>query len=148
MFVALVKLVLLTFSWFAVPAELEADGGEEVPDKLLDVLVEVGVGKQRRQNSQVAAEVAPHCVVWLVDECFHQLQHLDCADHPCTRLEAHKQNKQHLSMHISDRMKNSLWKRCRAESSHQGEEVVLEAESVHGLQAEVSDARQQTLQHD
>lgn len=30
---------------------------------------------------------------------------------------------------------------------HQGEEVVLQAESVHGLQAEVSDARQQTLQH-
>lgn len=31
--------------------------------------------------------------------------------------------------------------------SHQGEEVVLEAEPVHGLQAEVPDARQQTRQH-
>lgn len=30
---------------------------------------------------------------------------------------------------------------------YQGEEVVLQAESVHRLQAEVPDARQQTLQH-
>ena len=30
---------------------------------------------------------------------------------------------------------------------HQGEQVVLQAQSVHRLQAEVSDARQQTLQH-
>lgn len=30
---------------------------------------------------------------------------------------------------------------------HQGEEVILQAEPVHRLQAEVSDARQQTLQH-
>lgn len=31
--------------------------------------------------------------------------------------------------------------------SHQREEVVLEAEPVHRLQAEISDTRQQTLQH-
>lgn len=31
--------------------------------------------------------------------------------------------------------------------SHQGEEVVLQAESVHGRQAEVPDPRQQALQH-
>lgn len=39
--------LLLTFSWFAVPAELQADGGEQVPDELLDLLVEVGVRQQR-----------------------------------------------------------------------------------------------------
>lgn len=77
---------LLTFPWFTVPAELEANGSKEVPDELLDFLVEVGVGQQRRQHSQVAAQVTPHCVVGLIDKGFHQLQHLHCADHPCTRL--------------------------------------------------------------
>lgn len=79
--------LLLTFSWFAVPAELQADGGEQVPDELLNLLVEVGVGQQWGQHAQVAAEVAPHRVVGLVDERLHQPQHLHRADHPCTRLD-------------------------------------------------------------
>lgn len=32
-------------------------------------------------------------------------------------------------------------------AAYEGEEVILQAQPVHGLQAEVSDARQQTLQH-
>ena len=36
---------------------------------------------------------------------------------------------------------------CVCVCVHQGEEVILQAQSVHRLQAEVSDARQQTLQH-
>ena len=82
--------LLLTFPWFAVPAQLEANGCKEVPDKLLDLLEEVGVGQKRRQHSQVAAEVTPHRVVGLVDKSFHQLQHLHCADDPCARLRPHK----------------------------------------------------------
>lgn len=80
------ELVFLTFSWFVVPAELQTDGGEEVSDEFLDLLVEVRVGQERGQHSQVAAEVAPHCVVWFIDKGLHQLQNLHGADHPCTRL--------------------------------------------------------------
>lgn len=80
----------LTFPWFAVPGQLEADGGEEVPDELLDLLVEVRVGQQRGQDSQVAAEVAPHCVVGLVDKRLHQLQHLHRADHAGARLKGQR----------------------------------------------------------
>lgn len=75
---------LLTLSWFAVPAQLYADGREQVPDELLDLLMEVGVGKQRGEHAQVAAQVAPHSVVGLVDKRLHQLQHFHCADHACT----------------------------------------------------------------
>lgn len=80
----------LTFALLAFPAQLEADGSEQVPDELLDLLVEVGVGEQGGEHAQVAAQVAPHRVVGLIDKGLHQLQHLHRADHASARLRKMK----------------------------------------------------------
>lgn len=88
--------VLFTFSGFCVPAQLQADGSEQVPDEDLDLLVEFGVGQKAGQHPQVTAQVAPHGVVRLIDKRLHQFEHLHCADHPRTGLEEEKTSLRHL----------------------------------------------------
>lgn len=80
----------ITFTRLAVPAQLEANGGEEVSDELLNLFMEISVGQQRGQHTQVTAQVAPHSVVRLIHKCLHHLEHLHCADHTSTGLTERK----------------------------------------------------------